>query len=391
MSEKINLIKVFDDVKFLLKYLGCWNSPDENTFYRIYKYFVIISCFLFSITSDIYGLKYAFIDTDKAYEALPLAVGATEAVVKSYLFRKNFQKFTESWNQLQQPEFQPRNEEQKTLLKNYNATIKLLFKVYVVGVYFCCVNAILISSWMRHKDLPTDHWFPFDYHKPFLYQCIYLHTAITVYLCSYVNCALDSCFFFSLMQIIAQCDVLANTLRNIHDLDKLKAAHRISEGKGKDEVMNEILIECMKHYLLIRRYTNLITDCFGGIITFQLIPSVGMICFCMYNIFILDQSSSLFFQFVLVGAGSIVQIFFYCLFGNLVTVTSEKLFYATFESQWYASSRNLKKNLITLMMTFQEPITFWAWNIFAINYETFKSIMRMSWSICVALKSTQDI
>nr|XP_015840813.1 PREDICTED: odorant receptor Or1-like [Tribolium castaneum] len=321
MSVKINLLEVFDNVKFLLKFLGCWTFPEENALYKIHKYFIIITCFLYATTCNIYGLKHAFIDPNKAYETLPIAVGTTEGVLKSYLFRRNFAKVTESWNQIQQQEFQPRNEEQKTLLKNYIAMTKFLFKIYVVGVYICCVSAIVISSWMRHNELPTDHWIPFDYHRPFLYQYIYVHLTVGLYLCSFLNCALDSCFYLSLMHITAQCDMLANTLRNIHDLEKLNAAHRVTHCKNKNQVMNEILTECMEHYSLIKKYTNLVTDCFSGILTFQFIPSVGMICICMYKISTLDISSSLFFQFIFVEAGSITQIFFFCFFGNLVTVT----------------------------------------------------------------------
>ncbi|EEZ99303.1 odorant receptor 4 [Tribolium castaneum] len=388
--EKINLREPFENVTRLLKILGCWYFPNESLVYKMYKNFALITCCMYTVTSIIYSFKYMSIDYDKAYESLEIGVGTAEGVLKGIIFRMKFQKITESWQQIQQPEFQPRNEKQKMLLRRYIYVTKFLFKVYFFVVYIVCVTGLIVSSLLRHKDLPTDHWLPFDYRKPFLHQYIYLHLTAGLYLNSLTNCAVDSCFYLSLLHITAQCDVLADTLKNIHDLDKLNAKNA-PERENKDQVMNKILVECMKHFNLIKKFTNQITDCFKEILTLQFVPTVAMICMGMYKISTLQASSSQFWFFVCTDLGATTQIFIYCFVGNLVTTTSEKLFYATFKSQWYNASQKFKKNLLTFMMAVQHPIIFYGWDVFAINYETFKSIMRTSWSICVALKSTQDL
>ncbi|XP_064212207.1 odorant receptor 4 isoform X2 [Tribolium castaneum] len=368
--EKINLLEPFENVTRLLKILGCWYSPNETAVYKIYKNFIIATCFIYTVTCNIYVFQKMFTDSDKAYETLEIAVGSAEGVLKGIIFRTKFQKITESWQQIQQPEFQPRNEKQK--------------------IYVGCVTGIVVSSWLRHKDLPTDHWLPFDFRRPFLYPYVYVHVTVGLYLNSFTNCVLDSCFYLSLLHITAQCDVLADTLKNIHDLDKLNGKN-VPERENVDEVMNKILTECMKHFKLIQKFTNVITDSFKEILTLQFVPTIAMICISMYKISTLHPSNTQFWFFIFTDIGATTQIFIYCFVGNLVTTTSEKLFYAAFESQWYNASQKFKKNVITVMMAVQQPIIFYGWNVFAINYETFKSIMRTSWSICVALKSTQDL
>ncbi|EEZ99304.2 odorant receptor 48 [Tribolium castaneum] len=383
--QKIDLLEPFDNVTRLLKILGLWYSPNETIVYKIYKNFVMATCFLYTLTCTVYGFKFM------SFETLEIAFGAVEGVLKSLMFRLKFQKIAESWQQIRQQEFQPRNEHQRTVLKWYIEVTKSLFLVYFFGVYIGCISALTVSSWLRHKDFPTDHWFPFNYRRPFLYQYIYVHITVGFYLTAFLNCASDSCFYLSLLHITAQCEILADTLKNVHDLHKLNAAKKNSGQKGEDEVMNQILIECMKHYNLIKKYTSLVADCFKEIITLQFVPTIVMICIAMYKISTLEPSNTQFWFFAFTELGAITQIFIYCFVGNLVTSTSQKLFYATFESQWYNASQKFKKNLITVMMAVQRPVIFYGWNIFAINYATFKSIVQTSWSMCVAFRSTQDL
>lgn len=242
VEPKLNLLEGFKDLMILLKILGCWYYPKEPI-YKIYKNFIVITGILYTITGGIFSYKNTH--SDKTMESFFVTVGAFEAVTKSLLFRKNFEIIRESWRQIQQDGFQPRNDEQKKLLENYTKMAKLIFRVYF-GVYVWCVGGMVMVSVITGEDFPSNHWIPFDYQQ--FYQILYIYVMVALQITSFSNCALDSCFFLSLLHLVAQCDLLTNTVWNIHDLKKL---NKDTKNRNHDEGMNDVLIECVRHYQLI--------------------------------------------------------------------------------------------------------------------------------------------
>lgn len=251
VTVKLNLVEGFENLIMLLKIVGCWSFPNENV-YKVYKFFMLLIGCLFTMTSAIFVFKNVQLDPIKSYETSFFTIAVFEANVKHILFRKNFKKIEEAWKLIQQKEFQPRNHEQKKLLEEYIKIEKNIFKIYF-SVFLICMVVAVTGAILLNKgnDFPTNHWVPFDYHKSVLFQILFVFFTFALIVCTFTNCSIDACFYLCLLHIISQCILLSNTLRNVHDLNKLNENHRITKNKNKDEVMNDILIECEQHYLHI--------------------------------------------------------------------------------------------------------------------------------------------
>ncbi|XP_063909856.1 odorant receptor Or1-like [Zophobas morio] len=243
MMLQVNLLEAFKQNIILLKSMGLWCYKNER-FYKFFKYYVQSSLVFDSSSLIIYvalniGIKNV---TDTIY-SLP---GSLEVVLQSVLFRKNFHLIKKSLDNLNQPQFQPKNEAQVKILKDSIILSRKVFYSFF-GLVF-----VMITMWMvlpltkKGKFLPTKYWIPFDYRLPVVYELLYVFECCCIIFHAFSNVALDTFFSIAMVQIGAQCDVLCDSIRNVRELAKIN-----TDGELKQEEYNrmeKVLIGCVHHY-----------------------------------------------------------------------------------------------------------------------------------------------
>ncbi|KAJ3665324.1 hypothetical protein Zmor_000824 [Zophobas morio] len=380
MAPYVDLMEPLKGVISILKYMGVWES--ENIFYKLYRN-VIPTFLVIMIASAIKFYSEISNYDEETVETLYVFIGCFEGMTKTLMCRKKFSMIVSSWKILEQNQLQPRNESQKKILNDYMRISKLIFKLYMGSFFVAGVVVPGVPILTGQKNLPIPQWYPFNYHRPVLFEIFYVYTYISVFSCAICNSGVDCMFYISMNQIAGQCDMLCDTIRNV---DVLTDEDKIA----KEDEMNKILVECVQQFTLIRRYAQLLADIYKESIMVQFGTSIGILCVAMFRLSQLQQLDLTFLSTFLFCYAATLEIFFYCYFGDLATEKSEKIFYAAFKSSWYNSGHVFNKNLFTFMQMVQQPIVIYSFNIFPVNYETFKKIMQKTWSFYLALQNFQD-
>lgn len=70
-------------------------------------------------------------------------------------------------------------------------------------------------------------------------------------------------------------------------------------------------------------------------------------------------------------AAVLMELFLFCWFGNEVSIKSENISRALYESVWPETSKNFKRNLFFFLTRTQKPIKIYALNFFQLSLDVF--------------------
>lgn len=82
----------------------------------------------------------------------------------------------------------------------------------------------------------------------------------------------------------------------------------------------------------------------------------------------------------------LVQLFLYCFAGQTLEFQSKRLAYAIYESPWYIFDISVMKNLPLIILRAANPQQLTAGKFVAINFMTFKEILKASASYLSVLR-----
>ncbi|KAJ3621536.1 hypothetical protein MTP99_003657 [Tenebrio molitor] len=385
MFEQVNILPAFNLIITSLTMLGLWHR-DGSFVYKIYARIIsggLITASLSMIVCLI--VRFGEEDVMNSVYYLP---GLLCSPIKNICFRKNLNKIGYLID-LTRKKYSPlRSNAHKVIVDESIAYSTLIFKICVFLMTVSSINFITSPLWKETKDLPLIVWVPFDYEAPSVYLKMYIFIAVVFVYNFFTHFGVDLFFYTAMVQVDTQCDILGDTLRNIDDISQ----EDDREELGQDKKMHKILIESVRHYNVILKISSLIADCYKEIFMIQFIYSVCSLCMILYEMSMADSIlTPRFFQIAFFQVNVTVEIFLFCYFCQRVIDKCEKLYYATFEPNWYNASKEFKQDLFIFMNQLKQPIIIYAWNIFPINYETFKAIMQKSWSFFMALKKMNDM
>ncbi|KAJ3621554.1 hypothetical protein MTP99_003671 [Tenebrio molitor] len=383
MSHRCNYLRAFRLNMLMLKLTGQWCFKTEF-FYKLYKHLlslVLVMNYLSMVGSAL--LNFQDKEVSKNLYNVP---SITTSVVKNVMFRRNFAKVREMFILLKMQHEKARLEDQQIVNREIafsDVTVKSCFYLVLVMSF----TLFLAPLMQEEPTLPLIIWLPFDYRAgSIVFGVVYSLDCLLFLYYSYTNVATDLFFYISSIQIGAQCDIVDNRLKKVTEIETKMSEH----GETPDNQMQEILVECVRYYNTILDYTKILTDCYKEILMVQFVCSCISICVTMYQLSLTESVGEASYLCFFMSA-AIYEIFLYCFFGNRILEKSGTLFYATFESKWYDASERFKRDLFTFMGHLRNPIVFYVWNIFPLNFETFKKIMQKSWSFFVTLRNTHDL
>ncbi|CAH1379837.1 unnamed protein product [Tenebrio molitor] len=392
MSHRCNYLRAFKLNMLMLELTGQWCFKTEF-FYKLYKHLlslVLIINYLSMVGSAV--LNFQDKEVSKNLYNVP---SITTSVVKNVMFRRNFAKVREMFTLLKMQHEKARLEDQQIVNREIafsDVTVKSCFYLVLATSFTLFLGPLM----QEEPALPLIIWLPFDYRAgSIVFGVVYSLDCLFFLYYAYTNVATDLFFYISSIQIGAQCDIVDNRLKKVTEIETKMSEH----GETPDNQMQEILVECVRYYNTILDYTKVLTDCYKEILMVQFVCSCISICITMYQLSLTESVGEASYLCFFMSA-AIYEIFLYCFFGNRILEKlsfgqsfpkCEKLYYATFESNWYNASKEFKQDLFIFMNHLKQPIIIYAWNIFPINYETFKAIMQKSWSFFMALKNMNDM
>ncbi|XP_076227623.1 odorant receptor 46a-like [Nomia melanderi] len=247
-------------------------------------------------------------------------------------------------NLLNKEPFRPANAGEEDIQSRFDEMAIQRTKAYlsIVGGWAVWAHTMSLIVDSSTGKLLYRAWLPFDHTTLLGYSVASIHQIASSMICTATNTVFDNLFSGLLIHTYSQFEILGHRLRNIH-------------GDEDDSVK-----QCARHHGLI--YKLLSESEFGT-------ESTDMILYV---------------------SCTLLQIYYYCWHGNEVKLKSSQVPDMIFESDWTRFSNNAKKILLVMMNRATVPIEFTSLYLVTINLESFKALVKTSYSVFNLLQQTKQ-
>ncbi|KAJ3663421.1 hypothetical protein Zmor_007684 [Zophobas morio] len=364
----------------MLKIVGLWPVGDETYTFSLYTLYTIISIFTFIYCHNFFQVCNIFFILDDL-EALTATVFVllTEllCILKAYYIIQNMKILKQLMVTLNSEMFQPKNLRQRDIVEPSLNSWKMVYTVFgsmAFGTLFFWATFPFLDKLVQQHKLPFLAWYPWDTKISPFYEITYVYQMASISFICLVNLNVDTLIAALNMYTGAQCDILCDDLRHIHEFADVNAR----------------LISCVQHHKAILKFAANSNQFFSWIVLVQFFVSAVSIGMTMFQLTVVAAFSSQFYSSIFYANAVIVEIFMYCWFGNEVEIKSSNIPYAVFESDWTEASLEVQKNVVFFILRCQKPIKISALNLFYLTLDTFVRIMRTSWSYFAVLHQVSE-
>ncbi|XP_017788743.1 PREDICTED: odorant receptor 94b-like [Habropoda laboriosa] len=368
-------MSVLKSTSLLLKISGCylphsWTTPFERSLYNIYGvfYLLLLSSLALSQILDV-AINVESQDDFSDNFSITAVVFLTWFKLSILLIRRG--NFIFLIDTLQNKPFSPVDTEENEI----RAKFEKITEWNTIGYW----SLLLICAfWIYVRSLLTDFssrklmfraWLPYDYSPAPIFILTFVHQAIAATICCTSSVTVDSLYTGLLINIYCQFEILEHRLRNV-------------KTEQDDSVK-----QCAQHHDRIYQFSKKVNEEFKLILISQFCISMSVICFNLYRMTQIKMDTK-FVEIILYSFCTITQIFYYCWYGNEVKHKSLEICDTVFESNWTALSQSTKKTLLTIMLRSLKPIEFTGAFVFPVNLESFKSLVKTSYSVFNVIQQT---
>ncbi|KAJ3663382.1 hypothetical protein Zmor_007657 [Zophobas morio] len=359
----------------LLKICGIWPEGDQYQF-NLYFLFFLTSAVFFLYPHNLCQIIVLFYTSDITVAGAIIFVILSDliAVVKMHLVVGNIKMLKKLTAAIDNEELQPQNAAQERAVMDgidfWRKSFYFFLSAGISTLFFWGTFPILDGGYKEYKR-PFIVWYPYDFKKSPYYELTYMHQMISIIFIANLNMSVDSFASALLTFIAAQCEILSDKLKNLHQETDARRA----------------FVGCIKHHLQIIRYADDTSKFLDLVVFLQFVPSSVSFGLTLFQLSTVVPFTSQFYSFLTYGIAVTLEIFMYCWFGNEVELKSHNIPYAAYECQWFEFSKSLKYELMFFTLRTQKPIKFSAKGLFYTSLEPFVRILRTGWSY-FALLST---
>ncbi|XP_078053779.1 odorant receptor Or1-like [Augochlora pura] len=350
----------------VLTTIGCqkpssWTSSTKILLYKVYGILVLFlmqTVTLTTILDIVFNVKTQNDFGNNLYLTVPMVI----ACCKLCSFLANRDSILILMHAMQKKPYLPVDDDELRIETRYDTINERITSLYTISVELC-VMMVWVTSLMRdpkNRTLAFRAWHPYNYSSPILYAATYAHQAVSVTIASLVNAAYDSLFSGLLFSIYSQLEILG---------------HRLQQVKSGSESARE----CVRQHNFIYQFATKVNEDFQVVVFVQFMASMTIICFTLYRITQTDLGSRLA-ETVVYALCMLVQIFFYCWYGNEVKLKSREIQDLIFASNWPNLDENTRRMLLMIMLRSASPIEFLSVHIVSVNLESFMAVLKTSYS-----------
>ncbi|XP_043264939.1 odorant receptor 46a-like [Colletes gigas] len=351
----------------ILALCGCsrppsWTSPIKKCLYTVYTSFVLIMVHSLVI-SQILDIAFNVDNQDDFSENFYLTLGVFISCCKLctlLLHRDNYATMVQT---LQKEPFSPTNTDEFEILARFEKWAEWNTIVYTILLESCVTWMIATSfftDYKRHR-LPYRAWVPYNYSSSFLFTITYTHQTISIAICAVLNIACDSLFSGLLIHTYCQFEILRHRFKHILENENLSAKH------------------CAHHHDHIYKFATMVNKEFETIVLLQFLVSMSILCFDLYRFLQTEQRTKLM-EMILYAICTLMQILYYCWYGNEVRVKSLEIPDMIIDSNWVSLDNNARKIFLMIMKRALVPIEFSSVHLVPVDLNSFKVILKTSYS-----------
>ncbi|XP_078032555.1 uncharacterized protein LOC144467569 [Augochlora pura] len=369
-------MKVLRLIFKLITLCGCWRPSSWDPIpwrylYNVYTVtcFMIIHLALFGGVLDLVLIVDNQNDlSENLYKTTAFAVDCYK-LASMLAMRENIAVLMDT---LESEPFAPVGDEELEIRTKFDKSAERTVRIYTTALEVWSVFTVLASllTNFASRKLLYRVWLPFEYTSATMYSLVYLHHALVTIVCVTAVVAYDGLFAGLLVHIYSQFEILRHRLHNIH----------------RNE--NDLVKHCAHHHDQIYKLASMVNDEFKTVMLMQFLMSSTILCFDLYQLTLTDFDTNLA-DIIMYATCALMQVFYYCWFGNEVKLKSLEVPDMIFESEWTSLSNKTKKILLMMMRRATVPIEFSSLQIVTVNLETFKALLKMSYSVFSLLQQNQ--
>ncbi|XP_070521987.1 odorant receptor 82a-like [Cardiocondyla obscurior] len=363
-----------------LRFCGVWKErKDDNMcvglLHSCYRYAIFLLIYEFTIF-DVVEVIRTRNRVQELTEGLFLGLTFITLCVKyaNFLLRKN--ELLDLLNCLREKMCQPRNATERLIKEEHNrrakwSTITFMMISYATGIGLMITPALGLLK--GERILPVKSFIPYSITNIFSYLVTYLQQFLVVFYAVMLNVSFDCLVYGFTIQACAQLELICYRLT-----DTLKKTSNISSGLKLES--KTAIVECVRHHLLVKILVKKVRTLF--IWTIMIFFSSSLLIVCT-SIFILSKKKLLSFEFfsmLMYLSGILLQLYYYCWYGNELELKSKNVASAVYFSDWTMVTPKNRKLLMLIMISSEKGIMLSYHGIFTLSLNTFTWICRTSYS-----------
>nr|QNL14991.1 olfactory receptor 47 [Aulacocentrum confusum] len=375
-------MKVLTENFRILQYCGVWLPVKwtGNFKEKCYHFYTIIIVLLYSsfCVSCVIGFLMSMDDIEKLVNSGVMMLTFITSFVKmmNLLIKRN--DMLQIFGYMDGRLCRPQNTVEKSIQLNSTDRARSILKFYgsmVMGAVITITIGSLFED-VPTRNLPFNGYLPYYHSENFGYWIFaFLYQHFGHFCCAAIGCVSDTVVYGTLIQICSQLKILKYRFRNY-----------MSEKLKKSEISSVMIEEqnffddSLEHHLIILQISSEVNDIFSFTIFTQFLLSSVILTVTIKTLSSLSLMSSKFASIVSYLSCMLGQIFFFCWYGNEVSLESSGITSAVYEGDWLTYSLKTRKNLLIFMARTIYPIVFTSGHIVTLTVASFNSLIKMSYS-----------
>ncbi|XP_076377267.1 odorant receptor 10-like [Megalopta genalis] len=351
----------------LLGVCGCWipdswTSSSKRVLYCTYSAFVWLVLHLLSASQfcDLFiNVKTQDDFTDNFYVTLSVLCICVK-MSNLLLARRHLGNMIE---RIQKEPFSPTSVEEEEIRTRYDRLARRNAVVYTIAINSYVVSTCamsLFTGYRKHKLLYRA-WLPYDYSTAVRFSAAYIHQVVALFYAGLITVASDSLFNGFLIHTYCHFEILKHRLETI-------ATEKSCSLK-----------RCLHLHDRIYTYANTLNSQFKVIMVIQSMVSIVTVCCNLYQLTQKNLGSK-FLEVIVYSFNTLVQIFYYCWYGNEIKLKSLDVPRSAFECNWTILDDKAKKFLLMMIKRAKVPIEFSVVHVVSMDLEMFTKILKTSYS-----------
>nr|AQN78454.1 olfactory receptor 52 [Meteorus pulchricornis] len=373
----------------LLSCCGLWRPVTWSTWksklYNLYAVFVFIlhNGFVLAEITDVLFFDNSVDERIDIIVSLTSMFAVSVKMIGLHATRDSIIEICEKFEN----EWRKNDIEEILIQKTYDHNFRLYFLAYTAMLEVTVSGNTLgrLCADSPPFTLPFKIFLPYDYSTPGIFRLTVLIEFIAVLIATNIEAAFDTLFRGIMVQICVRIKMLKRRFQvAITTLEKKRREEPFNREEYK-AMEEKFLINWIESHNSILSLSDYIESVFSKVIFVQYYLSSFVVCTTVY---ILSQMP---FGGEFLGIGiyliaMTVEIFMICFSANQVTLEFADLCVAMYNTNWFVLSISAKRYIVIMMARTLRPIVFTSGHLVTLSMDSFKSLMKVTYSIYNVLK-----
>nr|AZQ24924.1 odorant receptor [Aphidius gifuensis] len=373
--------------------VGLWRSPNikssiYNNFYRLRTFFSVFLLYSF-VGCSIIGIAIKHDDVKTVTNDCFVMLSVLACCGKSVNILKCRKTILNIIEIMQNDPCSPRNEHEIDIQKKCDSFIWINTVIYGILTE---VTAVMLTFGTLFIDLPEGElpfntWLPYNHSHGFTYKFAHGQQIISIMTSANIAIAYDTLVPAMILQVCAKLNILKHRFSNFTKMIN-NQINKSSTSIDKLKKEKQLIADYVKCHLIIFKLAKTINNTFSIVVFLQCLISTLVLCVSIYNLASVELFSSEFTNIILYLACMLSEIFILCAAGNEVTLVSQSISDSIYETDWTDLNTSTIKSLVLIMSRTMKPIIFKSGYVIELSLDSFKSLVKISYSTYNVLQQT---